>query len=527
MRQIIAIVALLVLLLPTLAASAPTPEPPSIAYGGLYRAVEMARLFPDQKYFADAIGRMPAAAILADYKREKDRTGFSLRRFVAAHFTFHRLTDNPVPHPRQDVHAYIRNMWRILRRAPDKIEPGSSLLPLPFPYLVPGGRFSEIYYWDSYFTMLGLMQDRQFDLARDMLANIAVLIRRYGHMPNGNRSYYLSRSQPPFFAAMVDLVAGHDGDQVYRKYLPELQAEYDFWMEGASALEPGAAYRHLVRLKDGTLLNRYWDDRDAPRDESWREDVLTARHSNRPAEEVYRNLRAGSESGWDFSSRWLADGRRLDTIRTTDIVPVDLNCLIQHLELVLAKAYAVTGDQAKRHLYRAKAASRTLVIRRLMWNPAQGLYVDYLWRPQSQSPFLSAATVYPLYFGIATETQAHAIATRLRRDFLEPGGLATSRVMTGQQWDKPNGWAPLQYLAIEGLKRYGEDGLARTIAHRWVSEVLHSYAVDGVLVEKYDIDSTAPSHAGGGEYSLQAGFGWTNGVLERLMTEYPETAPAK
>lgn len=513
----------LALLLPALAAGSPLP--PSLAYGPLYGAVEMAGLFPDQKAFADATGDEPAATIDAEYARKKDRPGFSLRAFVARHFTLHQpVTDNRPLHPGEPVSTYIHDMWRILRRPPDVAQPRSSLLPLPYPYIVPGGRFTEIYYWDSYFSMQGLIQDHQYDLARDMLANIAALITRYGHMPNGNRTYYLSRSQPPFFAAMVDLVASHDGDQTYRQYLPQLQAEYDYWMEGAALLAPGAAHRHLVRLKDGTLLGRYWDDRDTPRDESWREDVTTAKASGRPARQVYRDLRAGAESGWDFSSRWLGDGRRLTTIHTTDFAPVDLNSLLQHLELVLGKAYTLAGDPAKGRLYAARAASRADAIRRLMWNSRQSLYTDYLWRTGRQSPAFSAATVYPLYFGIATTAQAHAMATSLRRRFLRPGGLATTELATGQQWDRPNGWAPLQYLAIEGLKRYGENDLARAIAERWIHTVMRSYAVDGVLVEKYDVETAGKRRAGGGEYALQAGFGWTNGVLERLMAQYPEAA---
>src|ERR1019366_267164 len=225
----------------------------------------------------------------------------------------------------KSVGSYIAQMWSVLARNPDAVETDSSLLPLSHPYVVPGGRFSEIYYWDSYFTMLGLEQDGRHDLARGMLENIASLIHRYGHMPNGNRSYYLSRSQPPFFAAMVDLIATHEGARAYRTYLPELQAEYDYWMDGAEGLAPGSAHGHVLRLKDGTLLNRYWDDRAVPRDESYREDVETVRHAERPAAEVYRDLRAGAESGWDFSSRWLADGSHLWTIRTTAIAPVDLN----------------------------------------------------------------------------------------------------------------------------------------------------------------------------------------------------------
>ena len=180
-------------------------------------------------------------------------------------------------------------------------QPHSSLVPLPHRYVVPVGRFREIYYWDSYFTMLGLEQSGRHDLVVDMVQNFAWLIDTFGHVPNGNRSYYLSRSQPPFFAAMVELLAERDGERVYATYLPQLAREYAFWMDGVARLAPGSAYRRVVRLKDGTILNRYWDDRETPREESYREDIETARTSTRPAHEVYRNLRAAAESGWDFS----------------------------------------------------------------------------------------------------------------------------------------------------------------------------------------------------------------------------------
>jgi alpha,alpha-trehalase len=520
MKRPIILAAMLATLLP--AQSAPAPQPPSVLYGELYRAVQSSAVFPDQKTFADALPRKPASAIMADYRRQKDAPDFSLRIFVTNQFEQPRRQVPNVRHrPDQDVRAYIHEMWRVLRRPPDKVEPGSSLLPLPHPYIVPGGRFSEIYYWDSYFTMQGLVQDGRHDLARNMLANIAYLITRYGHMPNGNRSYYLSRSQPPFFASMVELIARRDGEEVYRQYLPQLQAEYDYWMEGADRLRAGTAHRRVVRLGNGTLLNRYWDDRDTPRDESWSQDVATARQSNRAAGAIYRELRAGAESGWDFSSRWLEDDRRLSTIRTTEIAPVDLNCLMHRLEQVLAKAHGLEGDKAKARLYAEKAQLRAAAIRRLFWSEPTGVYVDFLWRQQRQSNKITAATVYPLYFEIATSAQAHAIANALRKTLLKPGGLATTQQVTNQQWDRPNGWAPLQYLAVEGLQRYEEDDLARDIARRWIRRVLRSFAQTGLLEEKYNIETDDVRPAKGGEYALQVGFGWTNGVLTRLMTEYP------
>ncbi len=236
----------------------------------------------------------------------------------------------------------------------------STLLPLPYPYVVPGGRFREAYYWDSYFTMLGLEQDNQHDLAVNMLKDFAFEIDHYGHIPNGNRSYYLSRSQPPFFSLMVELIARHDGVTTYLTYLPELQAEHDYWMQGDNDVRSGHALRNVVRLLDGTVLNRYWDERPAPRDESYKEDVETALQTQRSSAFVWRNLRAAAESGWDFSSRWLADGKTLATIRTLALLPPDLNSLLVHLEVTLAKGSCSRATQRTRPLTRAKLRSELM-----------------------------------------------------------------------------------------------------------------------------------------------------------------------
>src|SRR5262249_45598188 len=385
-------------------------------------------------------------------------------------------------------------------------------------------------YWDSYFTMLGLEESGRQDLALGMVENFASLIDRYGHIPNGNRTYYLSRSQPPFFAAMVDVVAAGSPDPaaVYRRFLPALSGEYAFWMEGADALKPGSAHRRVVRLADGTLLNRYWDDRDSPRDESYREDVETAHAARRPAADVYRDLRAGAETGWDFSSRWLADGRTLASIPTTALLPVDLNSLMFHLETTLAKAYALAQEPAKAAALAARAAQRKGAILRYLWDPGSGAYADYLWSQRRPSGQLTAAALYPLFFGIAAQADADRVATVVRARLLEPGGLATTTVGPGRHGDPPNGWAPLQWIAVKGLSDYGESKLARTIAARWIGTVVDAYRRTGKLMEKYDVVEPA-REGGGGEYPGQDGFGWTNGVLRRMLAQerVPGVACAK
>jgi alpha,alpha-trehalase len=510
-------------------ARAPYPQPPTVVFGDLYRAVELGQIFPDQKTFADAIPTAPPADILKDYAAETGKPGFSLRDFVMAHFRLPALkTVSYNRRPGETVSQYIADLWQLLLRKPDETEAYSSLLPLPAPYIVPGGRFSEIYYWDTYFTMLGLERDGKTTLADDMVRNIASLIDRYGHMPNGNRSYYLSRSQPPFFSCMVDLVAGRDGTGVYVTYRPAMRAEYDYWMRGADSLKRGQAHDNVVMLADGTVLNRYWDDRDTPRDESYREDVETAKAAHRPAALIYRDLRAGAESGWDYSSRWFADGHTLATIDTIDILPVDLNAEMFHMESDLAYAYRLTGNKAEAKVFADRAARRAEAIRRLMWDAKAGDFTDYNWRTAQQTHVLSAATVVPLFFHVATQAEAQSVARVVQAHLLEPGGIRTTTSNTGQQWDAPNGWAPLQWMAVEGFARYGETALARTIATRWEQRVDSGFARDGVLVEKYNVETppggTAAGH--GGEYALQVGFGWTNVVQAALMAAYPATTGA-
>ncbi|TAM51259.1 MAG: alpha,alpha-trehalase TreF [Paraburkholderia sp.] len=502
------------------------PAPPSQTLGELYRAVELAHVFPDSKTFADRVPKESPARIVAAYEAARGQSGFDLRKFVDAHFSAPRPEVRQyVSDPKQTVVAHIDTLWNVLRRDPDPAASAwSSLLPLPAPYVVPGGRFDEVYYWDSYFIMLGLAASGRHDLTRDELKNFAALIDRYSHIPNGNRTYYLSRSQPPFFAQMVGLLAQREGDSAYLQYLPELKAEYDYWMEGAATVGPGHAARHVVRLFDGTVLNRYWDERDVPRDESYREDVETA-HSipQRNPEDLWRNLRAGGESGWDFSSRWFADNRTLATIDVTSLVPVDLNALLYGLERTLAKAYRLQGDATRAENFEARARARAEAIRRWLWDPRIGAFSDYDYVHRTLRHRLTAATVYPLFAGVASREQAKDVAKTIKLGLLRTGGMATTQVATGQQWDEPNGWAPLQYLAVIGLRRYGEMALARTIATRWIRTNVAYYARTGKLVEKYDIGrNAAQSSAGGGEYSLQDGFGWTNGVLRVLLQLYPE-----
>ena len=517
-----AVPVLLSLLLATVVQATDLRSPGEI-YGELFERIQLERVYPDGKNFVDALPVKAPEEVLADYRAQKARPDFDLRKFVESHFSpppaagaeYHTVQG-------QDVREHIDALWKVLERKPEDQRPYSSRLALPHRYVVPGGRFNEIYYWDSYFTMLGLEESGRHDLTVSMLDNFAWLIDQVGHVPNGNRTYYLSRSQPPFFAAMVELAALRDGDATYRKYLPQLRREYEFWMEGANTLAPGAAHRRVVRLRDGTLLNRYWDDRDTPREEAYREDIATARESGRGPRVPRRLSRMAAESGWDFGSRWLADGKTLKTIHTTDFLPPDLNSLLYQLEMTIAKACEVTSDAVCVKDMRARAATRKAGVERVLWNAPLGAFTDYDWRAQKSSDRVSPATLYPLYFKLSDKERARTIAATVRAKLLQPHGLATTTANTGQQWDAPNGWAPLEWIAIGGLRNYDQEALAGTIAQRWVAKNLEVYRSTGKLVEKYDVTGSAAG--GGGEYPLQDGFGWTNGVLRKLLVLYPRLA---
>ncbi len=514
-----------VLICGALTAGAQTNRPatPDELYGQLFTDVQLSKIFPDGKTFVDCTPRRTPAAIVKDYLAVKKNPAirFSLKAFVEENFHVPGSpTESYVTPADEDIRTHINKLWKVLRREPDTAVAGSSLLPLPHPYIVPGGRFREIYYWDSYFTMLGLKVSGETAMIENMVKNFAYLINTYGHIPNGNRSYYLSRSQPPFFAMMVDLLAGIKGDGVYAEYLPALEKEYAYFMDGANVLKPGEAARYVVKLKDGTILNRNWDDSPSPRPESYREDVETARRSGRNRLEMYRHLRAGATSGIDFSSRWFADRKNITSIQTTDIIPVDLNSLLYNLETIIARSRAMMGDDSGSVHFLQLAEDRRKAIDKYCWSGTLKYYTDYNFRKNSQTGAVTLAGLYPFCFFPDTQGflsfQCSQAAVLVRDKLLQPGGLLTTDQNTGEQWDAPNGWAPLEWMAVTGLSRAGQKGLAREIAERWTSLNEKVFRETGKMMEKYNVaDLNKP--AGGGEYASQDGFGWSNGVYLAMM----------
>ncbi len=485
--------------------------------GPLFEAVQQSRIFGDSKHFVDCVPNKDSESIMKAWKSERESESFNLKVFVERHF-------DPPAHSgdaagleeHADCNDHIKALWPMLFRKADNVQSKhDSLLPLPHPYVVPGGRFREIYYWDSYFTSLGLAAHGHEEMVLNMTRNFAHLIQTLGHIPNGNRTYYVSRSQPPFFPLMVNLCAELFGDDVLAEFVPAVIKEHRFWMD-----ETGEPDRRSTTLEDGSRLNRHWDDNPAPREESWIEDVEPASPLSEEAKkQFYRNIRAACESGWDFSSRWLADEQHLQTIETTRILPVDLNALLWYAEKKLSEwlpAVSAGGNKEGARFHKL-AENRKNAMHRLMWNSKTGFFHDYHIDKYQPTGVLSLAGVVPLFTGLADERQAADTAVLLKSAFLQAGGLTTTLRETGQQWDAPNGWAPHQWMAAEGLRRYGHTELADEITDRWLRANENVFRESGKMVEKYNV-SDISGKAGGGEYPLQDGFGWSNGVYAAMKS---------
>ncbi len=497
-----------------------TSYDPAHDIGSLFADVQLSGIFPDSKEFVDARPRADPRVIAARYDSARHTPGFALRAFVDQNFDLPKPAGGAYHTVQsQGMLAHVNALWPVLTRHPDSVDARSSLIPLPNPYIVPGGRFREVYYWDSYFTMLGLVQSGHIDLVKNMLDNFAELINTLGHIPNGNRTYYRTRSQPPYFAAMVGLYAGATDTNRALAYLDAMEKEHAFWMEGAGDLKPGQAHRRVVRLASGVVLNRYWDDSDEPRPESYRPDVeigQTVPESLRA--NFYRNVRATAESGWDFSSRWLRNPKDLRTLETIELIPVDLNTLLYNAEHTIAAFRAFrhrAGDAQVAERFKGLASGRREAVLG-MYDPKAGFFFDRRWRTGelvTDRPSLAAAE--PLYFSIATAEQGLRVAERLEREFLKPGGFVTTNFASGQQWDGPNGWSPLEWLTIVGVGHYGRGELAAKAETRWLALIHRTYQTTGRMMEKYDVVNLSKK-AGGGEYPTQDGFGWTNGVALAL-----------
>ncbi|MDY3521556.1 trehalase family glycosidase [Riemerella anatipestifer] len=482
----------------------------------IFHAVQSQDIFKDQKTMADAIPLMPIEEINAAYLSSKDSKDFNLKEFVTKYF---RL-DMPVvfevetsSHSLLPIEHHIEQLWTKLERS--TIENTGTRIKLPNTYVVPGGRFNEFFYWDSYYIMLGLEEYGKKDMILNMLDNAAHLISEYGFVPNGNRTYFLGRSQPPYFSLMLQLYAKLESNEndLLIKYLKVLEKEYKFWMKGENE-DFETHFLRLTKMPNGELLNRYYDNYDTPRPESYMIDLKEAQNIDNKSN-FYRNIRAACESGWDFSSRWLEDSKDLKSIYTLDLVTPDLNALLWNTENLLSEIYLLINDKEKSEEYSIRAENRKKAIHKYLWSDEFKTYGDYHITKQKIVNTNHLGIAYPLFIGLASQSQAECTKDIIENKFLYKGGLVTTTNSSGQQWDSPNAWAPLQWIACKGLMNYGYYQTAKEIAQKWCSNVESTYKKTGKLMEKYDAINTE-NIATGGEYPNQDGFGWTNAIYIKM-----------
>ncbi|PON73594.1 Glycoside hydrolase [Parasponia andersonii] len=408
-----------------------------------------------------------------------------------------------------------------------------TLIPLPGPVIIPGSRFREVYYWDSYWVIRGLLASKMYDTAKAIVTNLISLMEEYGHVLNGARTYYTNRSQPPLLSAMVREIFKKTGDLEFAKEcLPALIKEHKFWTSGI----------HKVTIQDAQARNhtltRYYAMWDKPRPESSTLDKEFASNISSVAEKkhFYREVASTAESGWDFSTRWMRNPANFTTLATTSILPVDLNAFILGIELDISFLSKVTGDYTVSKHFLKTSQARKKAIEFVFWNAQTGQWHDYwlsnsqckrvqTWKTSNQNQKAFASNFIPLWIKsfYSDALLVDKVTKSLRKSGLvHPAGIATSLTISGQQWDFPNGWAPIQHMIIEGLARSGSKearSVAEDIAVRWIRTNYVTFKKTGTMHEKYDVERCG-HFGGGGEYVPQTGFGWSNGVVLALLEEF-------
>jgi alpha,alpha-trehalase len=472
---------------------------------------QLAQAAPDPKFKPMADGRWP---VYVSHRENIKQIEESLRSQVPAE-EFAKIALRQLPDDASQIREH-------------------GLLYLPYPYVVPGGRFNEMYGWDSYFTQVGLVRDGEMVLAKNMTDNFLYQIEHYGRILNANRTYYLSRSQPPFLTQMILNVYRKQPDKAWlQATIPAIEKYYRFWTE-----EP-----HLTRE---TGLSRYLDLGNGPapevlsgeRDDQGRDhydlvkdyyrkhdvkDYELSQYYDKEKDQFtdlfYKGDRSMRESGFDPSNRF--GPFSIDIIHYD---PVCLNSLLYLMETDTAEILKILGNEGQARVWTNRAQQRRLTVNRLMWDDKDGLYYDYCFTEKRPRRYPFITTFYPLWVGLADKGQATRIVANLHL-FEKPGGLLTSTNVSGSQWDAPFGWAPTEMIAIEGLRRYGYNREADRISANFLSLILKEFIQHNTIVEKYDVERRESEVSAGlrfGYKSNEIGFGWTNAAFLQLYALLPE-----
>ncbi|XP_043505134.1 trehalase isoform X2 [Polistes fuscatus] len=543
-------------------ASVSKPPPCSsniYCHGELLHKIQMASIYPDSKTFVDMKMKNSPEKTLALFREFMNRTDemptkSEIEQFVndtfdppASEFEEWNPTDwKPNPKFLQKINdpeyrkfgSDLNDIWKMLgRKMKDDVklnEEQYSIIYVPNPVIVPGGRFREFYYWDSYWIIKGLLLSEMYQTARGMLSNFATIVDKIGFIPNGGRVYYKMRSHPPLLIPMVEEYLQVTND--YR-WLKEnfwlLEKEFHFWLTN----------RTVEVEKDGIkyTLARYHEESSGPRPESYREDVQTSQ-SFRTAEEkdnYYAELKTAAESGWDFSSRWfILDGTNkgnLTNLKTRYIIPVDLNAILYRNAVLLSKYSRRIGNATKEAYYSTIADEWKKAVTAVLWHDEVGAWLDYDIMNEIKRDYFYPTNILPLWTYCYDFTKREEYVSKVlkylekNQIMLNQGGIPTTLEHSGEQWDYPNAWPPLQYFIIMSLNNTQDpwaQRLAYEISERWVRSNYKAFNATTHMFEKYDA-TVSGGYGGGGEYEVQLGFGWSNGLAMILLDKYGQTLVAE
>ncbi|CAG5058245.1 unnamed protein product [Parnassius apollo] len=537
----------------------PTCDSLIYCHGPLLHTVQMAGLYNDSKTFVDMKIKYSPNITLEHFFQMMNRshpmppTKADIQEFVNQNFdpegsefedwrptdwkdnpAFLQRIKDPLLHQwASDLNRLWLELGRKMKEEVKKNQDLYSIIYVDNPVIVPGGRFREFYYWDSYWIIKGLLLSEMRVTARGMVTNFLNIVDKIGFIPNGGRIYYVMRSQPPLLIPMVQLIMEDSYDiDFLKQHIHTLDREFDFWVNN-----------HTVEVEhDGRIyqLSRYNDQSQGPRPESYKEDIDCAKHfdTKDKKEELYAELKSAAESGWDFSSRWFilngTNKGNLTNLKTRSIIPVDLNAIMCWNAEIMADFYQRLGNADRERYYRDVHARFMEAIEQVLWHEDVGVWLDYSLESGRRRDYFYPSNVAPLWTGSYDKARTDYFVRRVinyldkvKVDVYE-GGIPTTFEHSGEQWDYPNAWPPLQYIVVTGLantKMPEATRLAYEMATKWVRSNFEVWKKKTAMLEKYDA-TIFGGYGGGGEYVLQTGFGWSNGVVMALLNRYGETLSA-
>ncbi|KAG8239747.1 hypothetical protein J437_LFUL017388 [Ladona fulva] len=530
------------------------PTCPSNVYchGRLLDTVQMASIYPDSKTFVDMKMKYSPEEVLKRFELFMNSTNskpsnVEVKQFVndtfeppGSEFEDWEPTDWK-PNPKfldnikdpalRDWGSKLHDRWKELGRKVKKEVAENpdlySIIYVPNPVIVPGGRFKEFYYWDSYWIIRGLLLSEMYETVKGMLINFMSIVETYGFIPNGGRVYYAMRSQPPMLTSMVKTYIDETNDYKFLKEnIGTLEKEFDFWMKNRTV--------QIAKGNRNYTLAIYQEFSSGPRPESYREDVESAHifKTEEEKEAYYSELKAAAESGWDFSTRWFilngTNKGNLTNLKTRSIVPVELNSIIYWNAKILSDFFEQLRMPEKSKKYRIIAKEWMEAVEQVLWHEEVGAWLDYDRLNEVKRDYFYPTNISPLWTGCHNFKDMPKTVEKIleylikMKVMINQGGIPSSFEHSGEQWDYPNAWPPLQHIVTVGLDNTGDvyaKELAYEITERWVNSNYIAFKKTDAMYEKYD--ATIPGgHGGGGEYVIQVGFGWTNGVIMDMLNTY-------